>query len=232
MRNPKILILTPTYEGKDYCLEEFLSYCKEIDYDNYYHLWVDNTIGLSYTEKLKGLGLNVVHIERGNTAREAMSRSQEYGRRFALANGFDYMLSLESDVMPLPDCIERLMKHQLPVVGALYNIGNEGIRVPCITVSNKTKLGLMGTRLLEPEELNNYWDNAIKQVNSCGLGCTLIRKDVLKDTMFNFMPHLRQASDVLWANRVAMKGYPIFVDTTLFLFHRNNNATSTNVKDR
>jgi hypothetical protein len=142
------------------------------------------------------------------------------------------MLSLESDVMPLPDCVERLMEHQLPVVGALYNIGNEGIRVPCITLNKKNSNGLMGTRLLEPEEFNAYWNDTIKKVNSCGLGCTLIRKDVLKEVMFNFMPHLRLASDVLWANKVAMKGYFIFVDTTLFLFHRNNNATSTNVKDR
>ena len=41
--NPKVLVGCPTYDGKGYCLKEYVEAVRAIDYDNFDFIMVDNS---------------------------------------------------------------------------------------------------------------------------------------------------------------------------------------------
>ena len=230
---PKILILTVTYDGKDYCYKPFADSIKKLSYPKkcYHHLWVDNSKDNLYAKKLRKDGHHVHRVGRGNNARESVARAQEYGRRYAIKNGYDYVFSLESDIMPPQDIIQELLKDAKDIVGALYLIGKADYKVPCVTVQEKNPIsGLHGTRVLRPEEFNKYYNNGLQQVAHCGLGCTLIKTTVLEQIVFHYFPDLRGYSDIYFANDVNALGYRIFLDTHILVPHHSEN--SCDVSDR
>lgn len=221
---PKVLVFTITYEGKDYVFDEFLAHCKAFTYpkDCYRHVWIDNSKTDAYYQKLKGLGLEVYRVDRGNNSREALARSQEFARRMAIKEGYDYLLSLESDILAPPTVIQRLLGAGKPMVGALYFIGDDNLRVPCITVPTKHDNGLKGTRLLKEEEIPAYTMNGLLPVVNCGLGCTLISKEIFSKIGFYYYSDLKTHSDSFFATDVWRKGFQIFCDTNYCVLHKNS----------
>lgn len=239
MKAPKVLIFTITYKGKDYCFNEFIARANTINYPNKKHIIIDNTAddGLQYyktlKKRLRNKDYHVYHVERGNNSREALSRSQNFARKIALDEGYDYMLSLESDIMCTPDVVQKLMVHVKPVVTALYHIGDrsKGIRVPCITLAEFRKdIGAWGTRLLKVEEHKDYTRNGLKQVQAGGMGCTLIRRDILERFSFYYDPRFQGHSDIYFFNNLFQSKIPVFTDTDLVLDHQNVNWNT--VEDR
>ena len=230
---PKVLVFTVTYKGKDYVWDRFQALTKKMTYPNYEHIIIDNTADEGqYASHLRSYGFKVFHIERGNNTREAIARSQEFARRYALKNGFDYMLSLESDILVIDKVIEWLLSDGKDYVGALYHIGNDQFqRIPCITIPYEHEhYGLKGNRLLKPEEYDTYYRNGLMTVNNCGLGCTLIKKSVFEKVSFKYLPMLKTHSDSYYANDVWNAGFRIYVDTDLVLEHVNNDWSK--VSDR
>jgi len=223
MKIPKVLVFTITYEGKDYILDKFLEHAKNIDYpkDSYKHIFIDNSKGLEYYNKLKALGLEVYHVQRGANTREALARSQNFARKKMLDGDYDYALSLESDLLIKPDSLQKLIADGKDVVGALYMIGDEGYRLPCITVTKKHDNGLIGSRLLDKEEVPDYLNNGLLPVNNGGLGCTLIKRKVLERIPFYYYPELKNHSDGFFANDVWKRGFRVYVDSDLILEHHN-----------
>lgn len=224
MKLPKVLIFTITYEGKDYCYEEFRKYTDKINYPNAKHIWIDNSKTLDYYEKLKADGLEVYHVARGNNTREALARSQNFARKMALEGDYDYLLSIESDLIGVPqNIVQHLIGNAKEVVGCLYLIGPPDQRMPCVTVVKPDpNSGLVGTRLVTVEEAKDIIDHEqLHAVNSCGMGCTLIRRDVFEKIKFTYFPDLKAHSDVFFANDVWKNGFRIYVDSGVRLDHKN-----------
>lgn len=232
MKYPKVLIFTVTYEGKDYALDKFLSHAKQINYPNFRHIFIDNSKGEHYFEKLKGLGLDVHRVARGNSSREAIARAQNFARRIALEDGYDYIFSLESDIYHPPNIVQLLMRHALQVVTGLYMIGDRsaGVRIPCITKLVQTESGMLGTSLLPPEEWFAHVHKGLKQVAAGGFGACLIHKSVFSKIAFFYEPTLKGHSDVWFFNECQARGIPVFVDTDILLDH--DNVSWDTVKDR
>jgi len=220
---PKVLVFTVTYDKKDYCFDEFVKQFP-LDYPNFEHVWIDNTNdGGVYAEKLKSRGLNVIHTKRGNNAREALARCQNIARKLVLKGDYDYALSIESDMLNIPkDIIQHLIGMAKDIVGCYYTIGDDKVRKPCITVADEKPNGLIGTRVITQDEgLEMLKTNGLHSVNSCGLGCTLIKREVLENVMFMYYPHLKPFSDVFFANDAWKSGFKIYVDCSVYLNHVN-----------
>lgn len=222
---PKVLVFTVTYEGKDYCFNEFKEQVSNFNYpkDSYRHVWIDNSESLDYYNKLKSEGLEVYHVERGNNAREALARSQNFARKLAIDGLYDYMLSIESDEFNIPvDIIQHLISKAKDVVGCYYLIGPTNNRRGCVTLTTQVD-GLTGTRLVSEEETKQLLEvDGLFPVNSCGLGCTLISKEVFKKISFMYFPELKAFSDVFFANDVWRNGFKIYLDSSVKLEHLNN----------
>lgn len=227
-------MFTPTYSGKDYCFEDFIQNTQKISYPNVKHVILDNSVGDEYFRKLKNrlmkTSIDVYKIERGGTSREAIARAQNFARKMALENGYDYLFSLESDIFVPHDVIQRMLMHAKPVVTGMYLIGtpDKKIRVPCATVLDfKPALGMYGTRLIgikdktvDEEELKDFMSPGLKQVAAGGMGVCMIRRDALEQIPFMYEPKMAGHSDIFWFNECHRKKIPVFVDTSIFCDHQ------------
>jgi glycosyltransferase involved in cell wall biosynthesis len=227
---PKVLVFTVTYEGKDYCLNDFIENIQKFTYKNFEHIFVDNTNDNGeYTAKLKAklepLGVTVYHVERGANSREALARSQNFARDIFLKGDYDYLMSLESDIFPRPNVIDTLVFHGFNVITGLYMLGFEkdGTRMPCITLDWKNPAtGTVGTQLLALDQFLDYMDKGVKEVAAGGMGCCLMYRSIVEKVPFTFIPGHKGHSDVFWFNDARKLGEMIAVDTSLFCEHKNS----------
>ena len=216
---PKILVFSPTYEGKEYIFDAFYKGIKSIDYPNWEFLMIDNTEGMSYTHKLRQRGINTVHVPRCGNSRQALCNAQNYARKYAIENDFDYILSIESDIICTPDVIQRLLKHDKKVVGGLYYIGHE-VKIPCIFFVEKMPTGAFKTSLIKLQDVPHFINTGLQQVHGMGVGCTLVRRDIFTKYMFWFDERFdNKHSDVYFYMELQNDGVPVFCDTDLILTH-------------
>jgi len=225
-RLPKVLVAAPTYDGKDYVLDKWVEAVKNLSYPNYDWCLVDNSDNTSYTKKLRMKGVKVLHVERGNNSRDAIANAQNHIRQIVLNGGYDYWLSLESDLIPPKDIIEKLMLQGKAIIGTIYMIGFENSRNepqrPCLFVLDSKNGGVLGTRNLTPEEGFKMVGTGVQQVHGVGLGCTLIKRAVLE--RFSFWHDQRfnnKHSDVYFYMDLHNNGIPVYVDTNTVVQHYN-----------
>jgi len=230
MRLPRVLMFTATYDKKDYCLDEWAENVLTFTYKHFDKIIIDNTNDNGeYFEALKTrfepMGFKVYHVERGNSSREALARSQNLARKIFLEGDYDYLFSLESDIFPKMNIIDALISHNLDIVTGLYMIGSEekDTRTPCITIPHYIKeKGTWGTRLLKPEEFIEYINQGPKLVAAGGMGCCMMYRDVIEKVAFTYIPGHNAHSDVFFFLDTARKNYLTVVDTDLFCKHKNS----------
>lgn len=227
---PKVLVFTPIYEAKDYCLKDFIAHSKKLTYGNKRHIFIDNSQGREYFTKLKRMGLDVFHVDRGDNSRQALAAAQNKARSIALEGDYDYMFSLESDIFPPEDIIERLMMHVKPVITGLYFIGPQ-TNVPCITLPEyQESIKAFGTRLLKVDEFRDYIRKGLKRVAAGGFGTALIRRDIFEKTNFTYDYRFQGHSDIYFFNWCFNNKVPVYVDTDIVCEHKNSDWKE--VKDR
>lgn len=221
-----------TYDGKDYIWDKFYENIKNLSYPNYDILIIDNTAGREYFKLLKKRtkkesNIIVEHVLRGGTSREAQAKSLNRIREFILNNRYEYFMSIESDLIPPRDIIERLMCYKCPVVGTTYLIGYADSKTqpprPCIFATRKGKNGRTETYNLKPHEGFAIFGTGLQQVHGCGLGCTLIKRSVLEKVRFWYiLDPPPKHSDVLFYMDLHNMKIPIYMDTNLIVPHYNS----------
>jgi len=227
MSYPKVLVGVVTYEGKDYVWDKVYKNLQNLSYPNYDILVVDNTKDMKYYEKLKKQGVNVVHTKRGKTSREALTVSQNYIRDVVLNEGYDYLMFIESDLVPPRDIIERLMSHNRLVVGSMYYIGHHWSKKepprPCLFETVK-RGDTTRTENINPVRGWDYFGNGLQLIHGCGFGSTLIKREILEKFKFWYTlePPIKH-SDVLFYMDLHNAGYRAYVDTDIIVPHYNSN---------
>lgn len=72
--------------------------------------------GIAAYTSLAGIGVGILSVESS-----MVSKSRNDLVKIALETGADYVMWIDSDMKAPPDTVVRLLKHQLPIVGATYN---------------------------------------------------------------------------------------------------------------
>ncbi len=213
---PKILIGCPTFDRYIYCLKEYLTAIKTLNYENYDILLVDNSMDNNYYDKLKSLGLNVIKDVYKETARDRIVSSRNILRQYALDNNYDYLLSLEQDVIPPLDIIDRLLSHNKKVVSAVYfTYRSFDNRLELVPLAYK-QLTKDKMRHLTDEELSN---NKLQKVFSSGLGCLLIHKSVLEKIKFRYEQSVAAFDDILFCLDLRNNNIDLYIDTSVKCKH-------------
>ena len=145
--------------------------------------------------------------------------------RDAQANACTHLAMMDTDQVYPADTIPKLLRHNLPIVGALVNR-----RYPPFDA------------LMFRGKINNFtrvedWEkDELVEVDATGTGCLLIRIDVfdkLKEPWFKFIPNPDSTiggivgEDFYFCNKAREAGIPIYVDTSVEVAHLSTNLAVT-----
>lgn len=227
MSLPKVLVATTIYEGKDYIIDRYYKNLLNLSYPNYDILLVDNSRDNKYKKELVRRGYNVVHVSRGKHSREGVANGLNYIRKYALNHGYDYWMSIECDLIPPRDIIERLMLHQKTIIGCIYVIGYQDSKNqpprPCLFgLGRKKDTGELHTFNYTPKEGFEFFGTGLREIHGCGLGCTLVKTDLLKKIEFWYMDADIKHSDVYMYMDLHNMGHSVYLDSDIIIPHYNS----------
>jgi len=126
----KVLVTCPTYEGKEYCFQEWIDNVKNLTYPNYDILVVDNSPTDAYVKKY-GDQVPMVHIDftgQKDHPTYRMCKSMAYARGVFLKGEYTHWMNIEADNIPPKDVIETMMKYGVDAdwVAHAYFIDGKG----------------------------------------------------------------------------------------------------------
>ncbi|MBI1972602.1 hypothetical protein HYS50_01200 [Candidatus Woesearchaeota archaeon] len=233
MNEPKVLVGCPTSIHKKYCIEEYLATAQSLSYPNYQLVLVDNSEDDDYYDFLEAKGILVFKAPYyAETARERIVMSRNMLRQYALDNNYDYFLSLEQDVIPPKEIIERLLKRNQPVVSGIYfmeysmqkdgqEIGKKIMPLLYRRQDNETYIQL---------NERDVSFNTLLLVDAAGLGCMLIRRDVLEKIPFRYEPDKMVFDDMFFSQDLKKADIPLFADTQIKCKHLLREMDWSNIK--
>jgi len=214
---PKILVGCPTSFHKEYCLEKYVDGLKELTYDNMDILIVDNSKDDVYFNKIKNLGLNVIKGPWSEGALDRIIDSRNILRKKVLDEGYDYFFSLEQDVIPPKDVIERMLNHDKKIITGVYFANNKMPDGSVVLIPLVYKLTDKETLSMIPITEEDFESDELIEVVSAGLGCVLIHRDILKDVKFRYENQV--FDDRFFFKDCYNKRFKVFCDTSIKCKH-------------
>lgn len=223
--HPKVLLVSVTYDGKDYCFSDFYAQIKKLTYPGLSILFCDNSLESHYYNKLNNIKGNVSAIRvnpKGKTIAQALAESYEACRQYAMRCNFDYIFLLESDeFVPHYSVIEQLMDHGKPVCSGIYPIGyGKGSHFLLQKYICEIAGEVIVEKLVEGSDLM-FIDGTVKEIFACGNGCTLIRRDIFSRINFRYKEGINYFPDTYFFMDLFNMGVKNFCDTSLICEHRN-----------
>ena len=211
----KVLVGCPTSFHKEYALKQYTDSVKKLTYKNHDVLLVDNSKDNTYFEKIKSLSIPVIKGPWFESARDRIIASRNILRQKVLDENYDYFLSLEQDVLPPENIIERLLSAKKKVISGIYfnhmTKNNETRALPVIW----TKVEDQYRYVLKSNELNK----GIKKVEITGLGCILIHNSVLKKIRFRYEKQYPAFDDIYFGLDCKDNKINLYADTNLICKH-------------
>jgi hypothetical protein len=229
LTHKKVLIATPTSEHKDYCFKDWAYMVKHLTYPSNI-LIVDNSINPLYHKKIKNEGFNVVYAPalEGELLKETMCRCNNICRDYVLAEKFDYMFSLESDVFIPDNTIEYLLSLKRKVCGLPYFIGHV-FESKVLAFEIEDFGGDVITQTYSADRaFLELFDGSIKNVYQPGIGCLLIDRSVLDKVKFRIGDETNAHADVFFHIDLKKLNINVYVSTALMAHHQNGNWTKIN----
>jgi hypothetical protein len=148
-----------------------------------------------------------------------ITRQYNKARAMVLAGGYDALLCVESDMIVPPDTLTRLVACESDVAYGLYVF-----RHTKHTWSAYTSLADATGRSLsdDADEARSKW-GAVLDVAGVGLGCTLVKRNVLEQIDFRLAPDApdKTACDWLFSIDCQANGFAQRCDTGLVCGHQS-----------
>jgi hypothetical protein len=234
MEFQKILITAPTSSAKSYCDEAWIDNTLLTNYPNFKIVVFDNTEDSGeYVDKLNNYykskynGDQFLAIKSDTTFCDGVisriCKSHNDCRDYAIDNGFDGMLHLETDVFLKPHYLQELVLHKKPVIGALYYRDEGRFRKLMVQQRVNRSPHNVFIKNFAPEDDIYFVDGTVQQASHIGLGCVLINIKVLKKFQFRIDPRVHAHADSFFAEDCFQNKIKIFADTSLICEHRNAN---------
>lgn len=236
---PKVLIGCPTADSYDYCLEEFLDAVNKLSYPNCEVLFVDNSKTDDFFKRLKSKGLNVIKGKYFDDMRMRIAHNRNIIIEKVLEGNYDYLLSVDQDVILPAGVIETLLKFGKDIITGVYfsyfkHDGAVGLYPLLYAWSTEENF----LELKEENKLPNGAKSAddikiqlkekdvegskLIEVKYCGSGCLLIKKDVLKKVKFGLFDEpeeKRTTDDIYFCDKARENGYKIYAFTGIKCKH-------------
>jgi len=134
--------------------------------------------------------------------------ARESAAKHFLESDCDYLLFLDSDMVPPRDTIARLVEHDKPIVSALAfkRVPNYE---PCI----------FKTVAEGGSEIYRDYPKGLIEVAGVGMACTLIKREVFEKVPQPWFMPGKLGEDLAFCKRAAEARIPIYCDTELICGH-------------
>lgn len=138
---------------------------------------------------------------------------------YAVDNGYDYVLYVDSDMVFDADDLTRLLAHNVGICSGLYvTRDGSGRNVAYSKIITRRRFPFRKPELIEDKQVTGF-----ASVRACGFGFCLIKTSVLK-TMFKyykslFEPFKGVGEDVAFCIRARRIGFKTFIDRDVKLGH-------------
>lgn len=239
MKTPKVLVACPIIDRNKYCFEKFINCYNSLTYPNKELLLVDNSATEDFYNELKTRKINVIRGKHFEKTVEALVYNRNAVRSYFLARDYDYLFSLDSDVICEPDAIEKLMKHQKEIVSGIYYSAKMENGVPVAKPMLFVRLNdAEFQELLTKEEYKQQFEQGLKRedifrqlnreevldskliiVDVAGLGVVLIKRNVLEKVPFRFDSTIKATDDFFFFVDTQKAGFELYADTTVKCSH-------------
>jgi hypothetical protein len=154
-----------------------------------------------------------------NECNRDIANKYNHARELALAGGYDAMMTIEADMIPPKNALERLVQVDADVAYGLY-VSRHG-KHPWLTLSDITEQVRGSKGIGETwEERESMWGQVVDTAG-VGLGCTLIRREVLGAIPFRVKDEYI-ANDWYFAVDVNEKGFTQAHDCGVVCGHIDN----------
>lgn len=239
--NPKILVGCPTSGLYEFCLDEYVKAVKSLTYKNYDVLLVDNSKDDNYKKKIQAKGLKSIKGPYFESAMKRITESRNLLRKYFLENNYDYLFSLEQDVIPPKDVIEKLLKHNKKIIAGIYfmPIKEEPNKIkfkPVLwdfpteeqwqaTLEDPFMKKKIDEKKATKEDMRRQFtaeevkESKVIEVKTSGLGCILIHKDVLEKVSFRNKPGVKCFDDVYFCIDARSNNFKVYADTSIKCEH-------------
>ena len=149
-----------------------------------------------------------------------IDQSRETGAETAVGNRFKWIFFLDSDVLPPPDVINRLIAHNKPIVSGFYSRRHPPIYPLLLrkTSDNPIKFDL----------IRDFTPGTLVEVDACPAGCMLVSTDALRKIP---KPWFYWSSgraidgvgeDYFFTQKAQMIGFKVYVDTAMKCRHKGD----------
>ena len=210
--NQRILVGCPTSFHKEYALKQYAESIKSLTYKNHETLLVDNSEGNDYLEKIKSLEIPAIKGPYFESAKKRIIDSRNILRQIVIEKNYDYFLSLEQDIVPPKNIVEKLLSHKKDIISALYFMPSNISLIPMLAIKNNSeKYGYL------PFEYADKNNNLIN-VNYAGLGAILISKKVLEKIKFR-VDEKPGFDDWFFCKDAEKEGFKIYADLSIKCKH-------------
>lgn len=135
------------------------------------------------------------------------------------AEKFDYLFSVDSDIVLPKDSLAKMLQHNVPMVSGVYIQRKPGQVIPEIYQPNDHG----GVSNVQWDSING---KGLTEIAGCGFGCVLIKSEVIKAIgypQFVYKSAINHADtvseDVYFCAKAREKGFKIFVDPSIVCNH-------------
>jgi hypothetical protein len=217
----KILIGIVTYEGKNYCFNDFRRFLKTITYSKIEIVFVDNSPTHHNRDMIIKAGFNAVWLRKGHTEQEIMANCNEWLRQYAMEYHFTHLLSLESDIFPCSNFLEILLSYEKPVIGMPYFIGQSFMSY--VLQFDQEETGFY-RQLIPMSNAKSFFEanGILRKAHQIGLGCLLFSRSVLKHIRFTLNDGLlAYHADSSLHIQLQTMGIPVYLCPEYYCRHEN-----------
>ena len=142
---------------------------------------------------------------------------------YAIENGFDNVLWLDSDMLFPPNTLTKLEAYNMDMVTGLYVKRHEPVEPVLYEKIEEPERGRDGKLIANISSSTNYPRDSFFPVAGCGFGCVLTSTKLLKHVWDEygpaFTPYPWASEDISFCHRVNQLGYQIYCDSSVSCGH-------------
>ena len=212
----KILIGVVTSDTKKYCFDKIVEAMKSQTFHDFDVVFVDNSES-DYGKFIEEKGFKVIKDSPKDTRINNIISGRNIIREEFLKGGYEYLFFLDSDVIIPADTIEKLLSWKQNLITGVYlvakHIKGKPYALPCLFKH-------LGNGMNQQFSLKEVQKEGLVEIDSAGLGCCLIHRNVLKDITFrNIGESKTGGEDFAFFIDAKEKGFQAYADMSIKCFH-------------